>query len=173
MNDRRGIGGDQISMALSSWRLLYQYTGWEKVKENMRFLADYYITHSLSPSDAAWPDIPYPYNNLRYSGMYSGDMVVGMDYTQPDKAGSFGYEVFKLYQITGSDAYLDVAEKIAQTLASHIREGDNDHSPLPFKVHAITGELGKLKNNRGTGEDAGESAYTTNWTAMMRLFHGV
>ncbi len=26
-NDPRGIGGDQISMALSSWRLYYPYTG--------------------------------------------------------------------------------------------------------------------------------------------------
>lgn len=170
VNDPRGIGGDQISMALSSWRLLYQYTGWEKVKENMKFLADYYITHSFSPPDAAWPNIPYPYNNFRYSGFYSGDMVIGAGYTQPDKAGSFGYEVFRLYQITGEPAFLEVAEKIAATLASHIREGDNDHSPLPFKVHAITGEVGKLKSNRGSGEDAGESAYTSNWTAMLRLF---
>jgi len=28
-NDPRGVGGDQFSMALSSWRLLYQYTGKE------------------------------------------------------------------------------------------------------------------------------------------------
>ncbi|MFC2123624.1 hypothetical protein ACFLU5_02335 [Bacteroidota bacterium] len=173
VNDRRGIGGDQISMALSSWRLLYQYSGWEKVKENMMFLADYNLTHSLSLGDAAWPDIPYPYNNLRYSGTYTGDMVIGMGYTQPDKAGSFGYEVFRLYQMTGTRAYLDAAEKIARTLAMHIREGDDDHSPLPFKVHAITGEVGKLKSNRGSDEEAGESGYTTNWTAMLRLFLGL
>jgi len=169
-NDRRGIGGDQISMALSSWRLLYQYIGWEKVKENMRFLADYYITHGLSPEEAQWPNIPYPYNNYRYSGYYSGDMVLGLGYTQPDKAGSFGYEVFRLYQMTGEEGYLEVAEKIAHTLAMHIQKGNDDHSPLPFKVHAVTGAVGQLKSNRGTGEDAGESSYTTNWTGMMRLF---
>jgi hypothetical protein len=72
--------------------------------------------------------------------------------------------------MTGSEAYLKVAEKIATTLAKHIKEGDNDHSPLPFKVNALTGEIGKLKSNRGTDEDAGESSYTSNWTAMMRLF---
>ena len=61
-NDRRGIGGDQFSMALSSWNLLYGYSGNEAVKEEMKFIADYYLTHSLSPADAVWPNIPYPYN---------------------------------------------------------------------------------------------------------------
>jgi len=36
-NDSRGIGGDQISMALSSWRLVYAYTGNERILDNMRF----------------------------------------------------------------------------------------------------------------------------------------
>src|SRR6201995_5147232 len=38
-DDRRGIGGDQFAMALSSWRLYYAYTGNERIKENMAFLA--------------------------------------------------------------------------------------------------------------------------------------
>jgi hypothetical protein len=32
INDPRGAGGDQYAMALSSWQLLYQYSGDEKVK---------------------------------------------------------------------------------------------------------------------------------------------
>src|SRR5258706_4115925 len=51
-DDPRGMGGDQLSMALSSWRLLYAYTGNERVKENMCFIAGYYLTHGLSPSNA-------------------------------------------------------------------------------------------------------------------------
>ena len=80
-NDRRGIGGDQFSMALSSWNLLYCYSGNEAVKEEMKFIADYYLTHSLSSGNASWPDIPYPYNTLIYSGIYDGDMVIGKDFT--------------------------------------------------------------------------------------------
>ena len=34
MNDPRGLGGDQLNMALSSWGLLYAYTGNEKIKTN-------------------------------------------------------------------------------------------------------------------------------------------
>src|ERR1700740_971373 len=33
-DDPRGMGGDQLQMALSSWRLLYAYTGNEIIKEN-------------------------------------------------------------------------------------------------------------------------------------------
>lgn len=169
-NDRRGLGGDQLNMALSSWRLLYMYTGNEKVKENMKFLADYYLTHSLSPSEAHWPNIPFPYNTLIYSGYYDGDMVIGKGYTQPDKAGSFGNELIHLYEITGNENYLSTAIEIANTLARHTETGDNDHSPLPFKVNVYTGETGILKSNRGDGSIAGRSSYTTNWAGTLQLW---
>src|SRR6201986_1987531 len=40
--DPRGLGGDQISMALSSWALLYNYTGDSRILDNMRLIADYW-----------------------------------------------------------------------------------------------------------------------------------
>lgn len=177
-NDRRGIGGDQFAMALSSWNLLYGYSGDEAVKEEMKFIADYYLSHSLSSAEAAWPNIPYPYNTLIYSGIYDGDMVIGPGFTQPDKAGSFGFELVKLYKMTSTTQYpnvtdkryLDAAIKIANTLAKHIKEGDENNSPLPFKVNAISGEIGKLKDNSGSGKDDQLSSYTSNWAPTMELF---
>jgi hypothetical protein len=177
-NDRRGIGGDQFSMALSSWNLFYAYSGNETVKEEMKFIADYYLTHSLSPAAAAWPDIPYPYNTLIYSGIYDGDMVIGRGFTQPDKAGSFGLELVKLYKMTTTTTYpnitdkiyLDAAVKIANTLARHVVKGDENNSPLPFKVNAVTGEIGRLLDNSGNGKNFQLSSYTTNWSGTMELF---
>lgn len=177
-NDPRGLGGGQIQMALSSWQLLYRYTGNERVKENMKFLCDYYLSHSLSPSTAVWPDIPFPYNTLVYSGTYDGDMVIGKDFTQPDKAGSFGIELISLYKMTSHERYpnatekryLDAAIRIANTLAKQLKPGDENNSPLPFKVNAFTGELGKLKSNTGDRADAGLSSYTTNWSGTAQLF---
>ena len=169
-NDPRGLGGDQLNMALSSWHLLYRYTGNEKVKENMKFLADYYLTHSLSAPDALWANIPFPYNTLIYSGNYDGDMVIGKGYTQPDKAGSFGNELIDLYKVTGNESYLNAAIEIANTLAKHTETGDNDHSPLPFKVNVHTGEIGILKSNQGDGSIAGRSSYTTNWVGTLQLW---
>lgn len=103
-NDRRGVGGDQFSMALSSWKLLFAYRGGaegihknNEIRDNMQFIADYYLSHGLSPTHAAWPNIPYPYNSLLYAGTFDGDMVIGRGYKQPDKAASFGAELIDVY----------------------------------------------------------------------------
>jgi hypothetical protein len=169
-NDPRGLGGDQLNMALSSWRLLYMYNGNERIKENMKFLADYYLTHSLSPVDAKWPDIPFPYNTLTYSGIYDGDMVIGQGYAQPDKAGSFGLELINMFKMTGKENYLSAAIAIANTLSMHIIDGDEDNSPLPFKINVFTGEVGALVSNRGDRAIVGKSSYTTNWVGTLELF---
>lgn len=177
-NDPRGIGGDQLQMALSSWRLLYAYAGNEKVKENMKFLADYYITHGFSPATSKWPNIPYPYNTLVYSGIYDGDMVIGKWFTQPDKAGSFGIELVHLYKMLSreryphktNDHYLEIAIKIANTLSNKISTGDSVRSPLPFKVHTETGALGIINHHLNPDSLANQSGYTTNWAGTMELF---
>ncbi len=167
-NDSRGLGGDQMAQAISSWQLLYQYTGNERVKDNMRFIADYYITHSLSAPTDAWPNIPYPYNTYVYSGFYDGDMILGKGFTQPDKAGSFGLELVKMYMLTGDEKYLDNAVDIANTLAGLTKTGDSINSPMPFKVHAITNKIGLLKNYEG--DTLGSTTYSSNWSGTMQLY---
>jgi len=177
-NDPRGLGGDQIQMALSSWRLLYAYTGEMRLRENMKFMADYYISHGFSSPVCKWPNIPYPYNTLVYSGIYDGDMVIGRDYTQPDKAGSLGIEFVRLFKMMSSERYpnttdrlyLDAAIGIANTLAKKTIEGDENNSPLPFKVNALTGELGQLLTSTRNGRDTTLSSYTSNWSGTMELF---
>jgi len=178
LDDHRGIGGDQIQMALSSWALLYQYMGQfnnrahDRIVENMKFMADWYLTHSLSAPNAQWPNIPYPYNTLIYSGQFDGDMVIGHGYTQPDKAGSFGAELITLYKITGNERYLQAAIAIADTLAAHTQPGDNDRSPLPFKVHAQTGKVGQMApaKNAKPNQSPTLSDYTSNWVGTLELF---
>jgi len=167
-NDGRGIGGNQMAQALSSWQLLYQYTGNERVKDNMRFIADYYITHSLSAQNAVWPNIPYPYNSYVYAGFYDGDMILGKGFTQPDKAGSFGMELVKMYMLTGDEKYLDNAVDIANTLAKLTKIGDDTNSPMPFKVNAVTGKIGELKNYED--DVLGTTSYSTNWAGTLQLY---
>jgi len=178
VDDPRGIGGDQFAMALSSWRLLYAYTGNKKIKEDMRFIADYYLTHGFSASPDAWANLPFPYNTKIYSGIYDGDMILGKNYLQPDKAGSFGLELVHLYKMlhkerypnVSDDEYLNAAIKIANTLAKYTKDGDGNNSPMPFKVNAVTGEVGKLLNNNRNKQNTGLSSYTTNWSGTMELF---
>ncbi|MGC4038184.1 MAG: hypothetical protein QM764_19635 [Chitinophagaceae bacterium] len=170
MNDPRGIGGDQLSMALSSWRLLYAYTGNERVKSNMFFMADYYLLHGFTPTNSKWPDIPFPYNTLIYSGIYDGDMCAGKDFAQPDKAGSFGLELIHVYKINENKLYLEAAEKIANTLATHITPGNINYSPMPFRVNVFSNEIALLKGRPATGTWIDTAGYTSNWAPTMQLF---
>lgn len=169
-HDMRGLGGDQINMALSSWALLYAYSGIPEVVENMKYLADTYLERSLSDSTAKWPCLPYPYNTVIHSGKYDGDMRNGKGITQPDKAGNFGFELVNLYKITRDQKYLEAAKRIAWTLISHIKPGNSDQSPLPFRVNAMTGESGFLFDNDKPGKKVESALYTSNWTCTMMLF---
>jgi polyisoprenoid-binding protein YceI len=161
-HDPRGLGGDQLSMALSSWNLLHGYLGDPAVVANMRTIADYWLAHGLTAAEGPWPNVPFPYNTEVHSGRYDGDMVAGKGFLQPDKAGAFGAELVTLHEITGEPRYLDAAIGIADTLARNVKPGDGERSPWPFRVHAVTGEVFVSKNARFD--------YTTNWTGALRLF---
>src|SRR5919112_790624 len=104
--DARGLGGDQLAMALSSWNLLHGYLGNPAIVTNMRYIADYYLAHGLSPPASRWPHLPFPYNVDVHSGTFDGDMRAGRGFLQPDKAGSFGAELVTLARITGDMKYL-------------------------------------------------------------------
>lgn len=169
-HDMRGLGGDQINMALSSWTLLYAYTGNPDVMENMKYMADKYLERSLSDSTDKWPYLPYPYNTDVQSGKYDGDMRNGKGILQPDKAGNFGYELINLYKMSGDEKYLKAAKRIASTLMVHIVPGDSSKSPLPFRINAKTGESGFLFNNSMPGKKAESALYTSNWTCTMMLY---
>jgi len=170
IDDPRGIGGDQFMMAISSWRLLYAYTGDENVKANIYFLAEYYLTHGLSPANCKWPDIPFPYNTFIYSGVYDGDMRSGRGVAQPDKAGSFGVELVHAYKIKDDPLFLYAAIKIANTLAAKAVTGTEQHSPLPFKVNVFTGKTALLQDD-GVVKSKDTACYTSNLTPTLQLFY--
>ena len=164
--DSRGLGGDQLSMALSSWNLLYQYLGDSAVKDDMIYIADYYIANSFSPPTDLWPNVPYPYNTELHSGVYDGDLQGGKRFFQPDKAASFAAELIVLYKITGVRKYLDAAIMIANTLADKIEPGDGERSPWPYRVNTKKGKVHKVVKDGVTHV----ASYTANWAGALRLF---
>lgn len=164
------ISGDQIPLTLTSFRLLYQYLGEKQIIDNMKYLADYYLTHAFSDSTDLWPNIPYTCITQENSGIYNGDNSLGKQYIQPDQAGSFGYELLNLYKITKDIKYLKSAIKIANSLAMKIQPGDSMHSPLPFKVNAKTGKIGYLKNTEHPQDSSQCASYTTNWPETLKFF---
>jgi hypothetical protein len=168
--DPRGLGGDQINMALSSWNLLHGYLGDPSLKTNMAMMADFWLKNGMSGPNDLWANLPYPYNTELHSGRYDGDMRAGKGFLQPDKAGSFGAELIMLYKQTGDAKYVDAAAKIADSLVAHVQSGDATHSPWPYRVHAQTGEVHQAKTKAG---DPISAAYTSNWTPTLRLLEGL
>src|ERR1017187_1485433 len=168
-DDPRGLGGDQINMALDSWNLLYDYLGDPAILENMVLMANYWLDHGMSSPTSLWPNLPFPYNTDVESGRYDGDMRAGKGFLQPDKAGSFGAELLMLYKKTDNTRYLNAAIGIANTLAARISPGDAKDSPWPFRVNAFTGKIAEQEKN-GTSYTA---SYTTNWSPTLRLFDGL
>ncbi len=165
-DDSRGIGGDQIPMALSSWNLLYGYLGDRAVLDDMILQADYWLDHGASGPQDRWPNLPFPYNLDIHSGQFTGDMRAGKGFVQPDKAASFAAELIVLYKMTGNRRYLDRATAMADTLATHIQAGDGDNSPWPYRLNAATGEVHK-EEQRGRSFVA---SYTSNYTGALRTF---
>ncbi|MFA6246778.1 MAG: hypothetical protein WC615_07550 [Mucilaginibacter sp.] len=168
-HDKRGIGGDQVAMGISAWDLFYNYLGDEDFIKDMKYQADYYLAHSMSSPTCKWPNLPYPYNTKVETGIYDGDMMAGKGVLQPDKAGSLGYELVRLYKKTGEVKYLDIAVKIANTMAANIKPGDAKNSPWPFKVNAVTGKVVALGKNDYYKEPR-MGSYTANWTGTLQLF---
>ncbi len=166
VDDPRGLGGDQIPMALSSWNLLFGYLGDPALKENMVLMADYWLQHGMSRQDDTWANLPYPYNTELHSGNYDGDMRAGKGFLQPDKAASFGAELVVLYKMTGTSRYLDAAAAIADTLADKVKPGDGDNSPWPYRVNAATGQI----HRQAKGGRTYPASYTSNYTGALRLF---
>jgi hypothetical protein len=162
----RGIASDQISSALASWRMLYQYSGDEDLRANMVMLADHCLAHVLTPADGVLPHLPYPYNSEPHSGVYDGDYQAGIGFCQPDKAGAMGAELFELYRMTGEDRYLLAATRIGDTLAKAVQPGDARNSPWPFRVHAVTGEVPTFTKQSPPLTDG----YTSDWGPTLRLF---
>jgi hypothetical protein len=165
-DDKRGLGGDQISMALDSWNLLYGYLGDEELHRNMKMMADFWLEHGLVDAHLAYANQLYPYNMDTQKGVYNGDMRSGKGYLQPDKAASFGVQLVTLYKITEDKRYLQAAIRIADSLARTAVAGDANHSPWPFRVDAASGKAAADP----WGNTVAIATYTTNWTPALRLF---
>jgi hypothetical protein len=59
---------------------------------------------------------------------------------ETDKVGELGLGYLLFYEMTGAQKYLDAGINCGEGLARHVRPGDAEHTPWPFRVNALTGE---------------------------------
>src|SRR5260370_7824274 len=68
---------------------------------------------------------------------------------ESDKGGELGIGYTLFYELTGDRKYLEAAINCANALAKHVRPGNDEHTPWPFRVYAKTGEVLAGEENGG------------------------
>jgi hypothetical protein len=125
--------------SLMGW---YPYSGDEEAVRAVGEMLDYELKAGTTPSDWDWPGVPFATacgNDADY-----GRCIENMPHEfyggiETDKVGELGTAYALFYKQTGDKKYLDAAIRCAQALARHVRAGDADHTPWPFRVDAHTG----------------------------------
>ena len=131
------------------------YSGDRRVIDFIRRILDYHLANGTTPADRgwAWPSVPYAsadHGDVRYRGAhdfrYAGPQDPpklgrgdGYGVIEPDKVAELGNAYLTAWQLTSDLRYGDAALACARALAAHVRAGDQDHSPWPFRVVAETG----------------------------------
>lgn len=125
--------------SLVAW---YPYSGDEQSKAVVGQMLDYQLAHGTTPADWKWPDVPFATacgNDADY-----GHCIQDMPHEfyggiETDKLGELGIGYVLFYEMTADQKYLEAGIHCADALAEHVRPGDADHTPWPFRVDARTG----------------------------------
>jgi hypothetical protein len=140
--------GCDLFFAAETIAKYYAYSGDKDSFQIIRNLADR-ILMSFTPDDWVWSHVPRTQDDVP-DGDYSDEK------TECDKVCMVGLGYIRFYKMTGEQKYLDAALEIARVIASKIAPGDEDYSPIPFRVNAKTGVI--------------IDPYTANMAAVVDLF---
>ena len=134
----------------------YAYSGDTQVLKLVQQMLDYQLQHGMTPAKWDWGGVPFASSNggaSEYTGANdwrycpvegefracgTGD---GRDVIEPDKVGELGMGFLRFYELAGDAKYRQAAIVCADVLAHHVRPGDFDHSPWPFRVNAETSKV--------------------------------
>jgi hypothetical protein len=136
----------------------YAYSGDDAPAGLVRVMLDHQLTHGTTPPEAEWGSMPWSTSDpgqVDFGGA-SDPSSDGPGVLEPDKGGELGYAYLQIYELGGEARYFLAARAIADTLAGHVQPGDAEHSPLPFRVVAGSGEV--------------RAPYTANFVGTLMLF---
>jgi|SRR5579872_133438 len=132
---------EQFVDALAGW---YPYSGDAEAVRVVREMLDHQLAHGTTPAGWDWPTVPFATNcddQPEYGRCIRGMPREFYGGIETDKLGELGIGYALFYEMTGDRKYLDAAVHCADALANHIRAGDAEHTPWPFRVYAKTGEV--------------------------------
>jgi hypothetical protein len=142
-----------LARGAAAW---YAFSGDRRVIDLVRRVLDYQLANGTTPPDPAWAWASVPYASsdpgaVRYRGAHDflyareddprprlgrGD---GYGVIEPDKVAELGVAYLTAWKLTEDLRYRDAALACARALARHVRVGDAERSPWPFRVVAETG----------------------------------
>lgn len=134
------------AMLTDSAVLWYAFSGDRAAIDVVRKALDHQLAHGTTPADWDWARAPFASADpgaIDYGGADDewcgfcgrGD---GPGVIEPDKVGELGFAYMQMFEATGDTRYRDAATACADALVRHVREGDERHSPWPFRVNART-----------------------------------
>lgn len=150
--------GEKIPNWFESARLYYAYSGDMGPLNITKGMADYALTHGLTPSNYSWPNFPQTASNAgdtEFRG-FSSAKRFSTDDVQVDHAGDMGATFYKMFLLYGNTRYKTAAVNVANVLAGKLRRGNAIQSPWPYVVNMKTGKI--------------VSDYGANWFGCITLF---
>lgn len=127
--------------SLAAW---YPYSGDEEAVQAVRGMLDHMLAHGTTPADWDWASVPFPTDcddQADYGHCIQDMPKEFYGGIETDKVGELGIGYALFYEMTGERKYLEAALRCASALAAHVRPGDDDHTPWPFRVDGKTGEV--------------------------------
>lgn len=124
---------------LAGW---YPYSGDEEAIRTVREMLNHQLAHGTTPAGWKWPGVPFA-TNCDDEPDY-GRCIQNMPHEfhggiETDKIAELGTGYLLFHEMTGERKYLDAALRCADALARHVRPGDEDNTPWPFRLDARTG----------------------------------
>ena len=120
----------------------YPYSGDDEAVTAVGGMLDYQLAHGTTPSDWEWPDVPFATScddQADYGHCIQNMPKEFYGGIETDKVGQLGAGYTLFYELTGDRKYLTAAQHCADALARHVRAGDEEHTPWPFRLDARTG----------------------------------
>jgi len=144
----------KFAWAVTTLLKYYPYSGDSRFIDITRSMLDTLLEHTVPPGND-WAGALYA-SAEPGTAIYKGARADGAFATEPDKVAQVGRALVDIYEMTGEEKYLLAAKSCADVLVKHLREGDADHSPLPFRVNVRDGRV--------------IEEYTSDMIPLVRLF---
>ena len=144
----------KYAWAVTTLLKYYPYSGDDSLINITRTMLDKLLEHVV-PAGNDWAGAPYA-SAEPGTAVYQGARADGTFATEPDKVAQVGRALVDFFEVTGEEKYLLAGKTCADVLVRHLRSGDESHSPVPFRVNVINGQI--------------IEEYTSDMIPLVRLF---